>query len=71
MFLPQRPYFTVGSLRDQIIYPHTEEDMKTSGYTEEDLDEILKLVHLDYIPGREGGYDATKEWKDVFSGTFL
>jgi ATP-binding cassette subfamily D (ALD) long-chain fatty acid import protein len=30
MFLPQRPYLSPGTLRDQIIYPHTEYDMRNS-----------------------------------------
>lgn len=30
--------------------------------------EILKHVHLAYLPSREGGFDTVKEWKDVLSG---
>lgn len=29
---------------------------------------ILELVHLAYLPGREGGWATRKEWKDVLSG---
>jgi ABC-type uncharacterized transport system fused permease/ATPase subunit len=28
LFVPQKPYLVLGTLRDQIIYPHTVEDMK-------------------------------------------
>ena len=67
-YVPQRPYLAIGSLREQIIYPHSVDQMRANGRTDEELMEILKIVYLDYIPGREGGWDAIKEWKDVFSG---
>ncbi|GAA5902383.1 hypothetical protein JCM8208_007274 [Rhodotorula glutinis] len=68
MFLPQRPYLSSGSLRDQIIYPHSYPDFAKSGKTDADLMEILRKVHLSYLPAREGGYDVRKEWKDILSG---
>ncbi|KAI7971178.1 hypothetical protein EIK77_006994 [Talaromyces pinophilus] len=68
MFLPQRPYLSVGTLRDQVIYPHTEIDMRESGRTDAELGRILEEVHLGYLPSREGGWNCRKEWKDVLSG---
>ncbi|KAJ5914422.1 ABC transporter N-terminal [Penicillium tannophilum] len=68
MFLPQRPYLSVGTLRDQVIYPHTEIDMHEAGETDSNLQKILDAAHLGYLPAREGGWDARKEWKDVLSG---
>ncbi|KAJ3214390.1 hypothetical protein HDU67_001723 [Dinochytrium kinnereticum] len=68
VYIPQRPYLAIGTLRDQVIYPHSVEQMKAAGKTDADLEHILKEVFLDYIPAREGGWDVVKEWKDVFSG---
>ena len=68
MFLPQRPYLSVGTLRDQVIYPHTAMDMRDGGETDEKLEKVLQDAHLGYLPSREGGWDARKEWKDVLSG---
>lgn len=68
MFLPQRVYLSPGTLRDQVIYPHTELDMLEGGRTEAELLHILELAKLGYIPDREGGWDTRKMWKDVLSG---
>jgi len=67
-YVPQRPYLSIGNLRDQVIYPDTKEQMHKKGITDDDLLEILKAAHLSYIPEREGGWETVKEWKDVFSG---
>jgi ATP-binding cassette subfamily D (ALD) long-chain fatty acid import protein len=29
---------------------------------------ILEVVHLAYLPAREGGWTTVKEWRDVLSG---
>jgi ATP-binding cassette, subfamily D (ALD), peroxisomal long-chain fatty acid import protein len=42
--------------------------MCEDGRDDDDLVEILKHVHLAYLPEREGGFDTRKEWKDVLSG---
>ncbi|KAI9729285.1 MAG: hypothetical protein M1834_006956 [Cirrosporium novae-zelandiae] len=68
MFLPQRPYLSIGTLRDQVIYPHSEIDLREGGRQDRDLRQILEQVRLGYLPDREGGWDCRKEWKDVLSG---
>ena len=42
MFLPQRPYLSTGTLRDQVIYPHTELDMRDSGRRDFELARVLE-----------------------------
>jgi ATP-binding cassette subfamily D (ALD) long-chain fatty acid import protein len=68
MFLPQRPYLSVGTLRDQVIYPHTEMDMREGGRRDHELERILEEAKLGHLLAREGGWDTRKEWKDVLSG---
>ncbi|KAH7133279.1 ABC transporter transmembrane region 2-domain-containing protein [Dactylonectria estremocensis] len=68
MCLPQRPYLSPGTLRDQVIYPDGHVDMKEKRKSEDDLKRILEEARLGYLPDREGGWDTRKEWKDVLSG---
>lgn len=67
-YIPQRPYLSLGTLRDQIIYPDTVDEMRAKGVKDEDLIEILKLLQIDNIVEREGGWDVQREWRDALSG---
>ncbi|XP_075970908.1 ATP binding cassette subfamily D member Pmp70 [Anticarsia gemmatalis] len=67
-YVPQRPYMTLGTLRDQIIYPQTREEMVRRGGSDSRLLQFLRVVQLEYLVQRERGLDAVEDWMDVLSG---
>lgn len=67
-YIPQRPYLSRGSLRQQVIYPDNVREMRDKGITDADLYRILSIVEIESVVERQGGWDAEHEWTDVLSG---
>lgn len=67
-YIPQRPYLSRGTLRQQIIYPDGIREMRDKGITDNDLHQILSVVEIESIVDRPDGWDAEQEWTDVLSG---
>ena len=61
-FLPQQPYLQASTLRSQLIYPSVRTDLG-----DEQLLDILDLVHLPRLAERVGGLDAVQDWEKLLS----
>ncbi|KAI1002144.1 ATP-binding cassette sub-family D member 2 [Podosphaera aphanis] len=67
-YVPQRPYLSSGSLRQQIIYPDSSRTMRRKGITDADLLDILKVLDLENLVNTfPQGWDAEAEWREVLS----
>jgi ATP-binding cassette subfamily D (ALD) protein 3 len=66
-YIPQRPYLALGTLRDQLVYPFTVEQVKEKKITDSQLEEILGLVELDYLLQRTS-FDTACDWHERLSG---
>jgi putative ATP-binding cassette transporter len=62
LFLPQRPYMILGTLRDQLLYPQL--DTKVD---EDHLKLILAQVNLPNLHEQYGGFDIEQDWAEVLS----
>lgn len=62
LFLPQKPYMVLGSLREQLLYPFT-----SRYHFDEELLQILERVNLPNLAAQYGGLDAEADWPSVLS----
>lgn len=62
LFLSQRPYMILGTLRDQMLYPKMDGSVEDS-----QLREILIQVNLPDLEQRHGGFNAEQNWAEVLS----
>ncbi|WP_193197353.1 ABC transporter ATP-binding protein/permease [Nostoc sp. MG11] len=62
LFLPQRPYIILGTLREQLLYPQTNRQMSDA-----ELEEILRQVNLQNLLSRVDGFDTEVPWENILS----
>lgn len=63
LFLPQRPYMIVGTLREQLLYPNL-----TNTVDDDQLQLILEKVNLPNLISRfKGGLNAQENWEKILS----
>jgi len=67
MLVPQRPYFVLGTLRDQVTYPiHGKGEISASEAAR--LEEALKLAGIESLPENYGGWNTVEPWEEKLSG---
>lgn len=62
LFLPQRPYMILGSLREQLLYPSSDLNL-----SDEQLLKVLQQVNLADLVTRFGGLETVIDWTNVLS----
>lgn len=62
IFLPQRPYMILGSLREQLLYPNANREIP-----DRELESVLHQVNLPELLSKVGGFDAELDWSSVLS----
>jgi putative ATP-binding cassette transporter len=62
LFLPQRPYMILGSLRQQLLYP-----ARDGGGTDAELCAALEQVNLPQLVERCGGFDSELDFGKLLS----
>lgn len=62
LFLPQRPYIILGTLREQLLYPHTDREI-----SDRELEHILQQVNLQNLLTRVHGFDTEVPWENILS----
>ncbi|MFZ2269246.1 MAG: ABC transporter ATP-binding protein/permease [Azonexus sp.] len=62
VFLPQRPYMLLSSLRSQLLYPQ-----QAGEISDQELLDLLKRVNLPNLAAHFGGLDAELDWAKVLS----
>jgi len=68
LFVPQKPYLVQGTLRDQIIYPHTAEKMEELDIKDEDLAKLLTIVDPSKSIISQYKWNEERDWFNIFSG---
>jgi len=68
LFIPQKPYLVIGTLRDNLIYPHSVEQMRGNGVSDADLTLLLSIVDPANNILKQWQFDDVRDWQHAFSG---
>ncbi|MEH1884100.1 ABC transporter ATP-binding protein/permease [Nostoc sp.] len=62
LFLPQRPYIILGTLREQLLYPRTNRQI-----TDTELERFLQQVNLQNVVTKVDSFDTEIPWENILS----
>ncbi|MCC6933456.1 MAG: ABC transporter ATP-binding protein/permease [Deltaproteobacteria bacterium] len=62
IFLPQRPYMVIGTLRNQLLYASS-----IRGISDKELRTVMEEVGLESVLKRVSGLGTTKDWYSILS----
>ena len=62
LFLPQKPYMVMGTLRNQLTYPHHDIEISDT-----QLEAVLYKVNLPDLADRSDGFEVENDWDDILS----
>ena len=62
LFIPQKPYMLLGSLREQLCYP-----LQPDRFSDEQLRHVLEQVRLPELVGRYPDLDIIQDWPRLLS----
>ena len=62
LFIPQKPYMLLGSLREQLCYPTDE-----SRFSDDQLRHVLEEVNLATLSARYPDFDVKQDWPRILS----
>lgn len=62
LFIPQKPYLILGSLRNQLLY-----STEKSGFSDKELEEVLSQVGLKGLVRRLKGFNKIHDWTNLLS----
>jgi vitamin B12/bleomycin/antimicrobial peptide transport system ATP-binding/permease protein len=62
MFLPQLPYMSLGTFREQVTYPDNQE-----AFDDDAVRRVLECVNLGHLEEHSGGMNARLDWTHVLS----
>jgi ABC-type uncharacterized transport system fused permease/ATPase subunit len=67
-YIPQKPYLPGGTLRDQIIYPHSYKQFLENNGKDENLIDLLKYFNVEYLATRSpNGLNEKMKWSDTLA----